>query len=182
MIEVELQDGTKRKLWCTFGTQQIDLDPFSPSGQSPLSPAEKAVFRWKESYAGRYHGYLGHAAKVLQVWQPCREGRMVWQGQSNSVAGVNGEVHAGSKFVEESLRSLCARGARLLRLDAFGYVTKKYGTKCFFEVCALPRILTAQLEEGRPSKQCTGLMQQSLLMASSFQSSELPPAAQLPLL
>jgi len=70
MIEVTLQDGSKRQLWCTFGPQQIDLDPFSSSG---------------------------------------------------------------SKFVEESLRSLCARGAKLLRLDAFGYVTKKYGTPCFFE-------------------------------------------------
>lgn len=40
----------------------------------------------------------------------------------------------GSKFVEESLRSLCERGAKLIRLDAFGYATKKVGTKCFFEV------------------------------------------------
>jgi len=35
MIEVTLEDGSKRQLWCTFGPQQIDLDPFSPSG-APL--------------------------------------------------------------------------------------------------------------------------------------------------
>lgn len=33
VIEVELKDGTRRRLWCTFGTQQIDIDPFSPSGK-----------------------------------------------------------------------------------------------------------------------------------------------------
>ena len=34
MIEVTLEDGTKRRLWCTFGPQQIDLNPFSKSGTS----------------------------------------------------------------------------------------------------------------------------------------------------
>lgn len=35
----------------------------------------------------------------------------------------------------ESLRSLCKNGgAKLIRLDAFGYVTKKAGTNCFMEV------------------------------------------------
>ena len=28
---------------------------------------------------------------------------------------------------------LCARGAKIVRLDAFGYVTKIPGTRCFFE-------------------------------------------------
>lgn len=36
--------------------------------------------------------------------------------------------------MEDSLRSLCARGARMVRLDAYGYATKKKGTRCFFEV------------------------------------------------
>ncbi len=36
--------------------------------------------------------------------------------------------------MEDSLRSLCARGARMVRLDAYGYATKKMGTRCFFEV------------------------------------------------
>jgi hypothetical protein len=41
----------------------------------------------------------------------------------------------GWKFVEESLVSLCKNGgAKLIRLDAFGYVTKKAGTGCFMEV------------------------------------------------
>lgn len=38
MIEVTLKDGSKRKLWCTFGDQQIDLDPFSPSGTPTCRP------------------------------------------------------------------------------------------------------------------------------------------------
>lgn len=40
----------------------------------------------------------------------------------------------GRKFVEESLASLCHHGAKIVRLDAFGYATKKPGTRCFFEV------------------------------------------------
>ena len=44
------------------------------------------------------------------------------------------QVGAGRKFVEDSLRSLCERGARMVRLDAYGYATKKKDTRCFFEV------------------------------------------------
>ena len=32
VIEVTLKDGSKRKLWCTFGPQQIDINAFSKSG------------------------------------------------------------------------------------------------------------------------------------------------------
>lgn len=39
----------------------------------------------------------------------------------------------GWKFIESSVRSLCERGARVIRLDAFGYATKKAGTPCFFQ-------------------------------------------------
>ncbi len=39
--------------------------------------------------------------------------------------------------MEDSLRSLCERGARMVRLDAYGYATKKKGTRCFFEVYTL---------------------------------------------
>ena len=40
----------------------------------------------------------------------------------------------GRKFVEESLKALCDSGAKIVRLDAFGYATKKPGTPCFFQV------------------------------------------------
>ena len=46
--------------------------------------------------------------------------------------------------MEESLRSLCKRGASLIRVDAFGYVTKKKGTRCFFEVQTVSCALSAQ--------------------------------------
>ena len=32
VIEVDMKDGSKKRLWCTFGPQQIDIDPFSKSG------------------------------------------------------------------------------------------------------------------------------------------------------
>jgi hypothetical protein len=41
----------------------------------------------------------------------------------------------GWEFTEASLRLLCERGgARLIRLDAFGFVSKKAGTTCFMQV------------------------------------------------
>ena len=36
VIEVDMKDGSKKKLWCTFGAQQIDIDPFSKPGTPPL--------------------------------------------------------------------------------------------------------------------------------------------------
>lgn len=36
VIEVEMKDGSKKKLWCTFGPQQIDIDPFSKPGRQKL--------------------------------------------------------------------------------------------------------------------------------------------------
>ncbi len=32
-----MKDGSKKKLWCTFGAQQIDIDPFSKPGTPALS-------------------------------------------------------------------------------------------------------------------------------------------------
>lgn len=37
----------------------------------------------------------------------------------------------------ESLESLGNRGAKMVRLDAFGYATKKLDTRCFMEVLCL---------------------------------------------
>lgn len=36
--------------------------------------------------------------------------------------------------MESSLAALCHAGAKIVRLDAFGYATKRAGTRCFFEV------------------------------------------------
>ena len=40
----------------------------------------------------------------------------------------------GQQFVKESLGALGRRGCKMVRLDAFGYATKKLGTRCFMEV------------------------------------------------
>jgi hypothetical protein len=58
----------------------------------------------------------------------------------------------GRKFVEDSLASLCEHGAKIVRLDAFGYATKKPGTRCFFEVqnfvAASNCVCTSTLQSG----------------------------------
>jgi sucrose phosphorylase len=55
---------------------------------------------------------------------------------------VNPYSEEGWKFCEASLVSLCKNGgAKLIRLDAFGYVTKKAGTDCFMEVSVVATML-----------------------------------------
>lgn len=49
-------------------------------------------------------------------------------------SNVRNGSSAGRRFVESSLAALCHAGAKIVRLDAFGYATKKAGTRCFFEV------------------------------------------------
>jgi sucrose phosphorylase len=39
---------------------------------------------------------------------------------------------ATRRFIGEQLRGLCRRGAKVIRLDAVAYTTKRPGTKCFF--------------------------------------------------
>ena len=39
--------------------------------------------------------------------------------------------------MEDSLAALCEKGAKIVRLDAFGYCTKKAGTRCFCEASAV---------------------------------------------
>jgi len=68
-FEAEFKDGTSEKVWCTFDSEQIDLDVTT------------------------------HATKV---------------------------------FMKKMLVHLCEQGAKVIRIDAFAYATKKAGTNCFF--------------------------------------------------
>jgi hypothetical protein len=34
VLEVDMADGTKRRVWCTFGSEQIDINPMSPAGEN----------------------------------------------------------------------------------------------------------------------------------------------------
>ncbi len=42
------------------------------------------------------------------------------------------ESETARNLIREFLQNLCARGANMIRLDAFAYTTKKAGTNCFF--------------------------------------------------
>ena len=42
------------------------------------------------------------------------------------------ESETARSLIREFLQNLCARGANMIRLDAFAYTTKKPGTNCFF--------------------------------------------------
>jgi len=68
-IDVEFDDGSKDKIWCTFDEEQVDLD-------------------------------------------------------------ITKE--ATREFIKESIIGLIKNGAKIIRIDAFAYVTKKVDTNCFF--------------------------------------------------
>lgn len=68
-VEIPLPDGTRKRLWCSFSEQQIDLDTDSPITR---------------------------------------------------------------QYIMQNLENLGARGISMVRLDAYGYITKVRGTNCFF--------------------------------------------------
>jgi len=68
-IDIEFADGTTDKLWCTFDSEQVDLDVTTETTR---------------------------------------------------------------KFMKDQLTGLANHGAKIIRLDAFAYATKKPGTNCFF--------------------------------------------------
>lgn len=68
-VEINFADGTKEDLWCTFDSEQVDIN------------------------------------------------------LSSKVA---------NEFIKDSLVGMVKNGAKIIRLDAFAYTTKKVGTNCFF--------------------------------------------------
>jgi sucrose phosphorylase len=71
----------------------------------------------------------------------------------------------GSKFIEDQLAALCAHGCGLIRLDAFGYTTKRKGTNCFFVepevrsgsgLCFGGAAVTQHMGHACPSERCSG--------------------------
>jgi len=68
-IKAEFADGSTENIWCTFDTEQIDLDI---------------------------------------------------------------RTEGTREFIKKSLENLCSKGAKIIRIDAFAYVTKKVDTNCFF--------------------------------------------------
>ena len=56
----------------------------------------------------------------------------IWCTFSEEQMDLNLEHPKTWEFVERSLRHLMEHGASMMRLDAFAFATKKYGTSCFF--------------------------------------------------
>lgn len=56
----------------------------------------------------------------------------IWCTFSEEQMDLNMESSVTWDFINRSLRFLLANGASMVRLDAFAFATKKYGTSCFF--------------------------------------------------
>lgn len=56
----------------------------------------------------------------------------VWCTFDEEQIDVNCKSSAGKNFIRDNLRLMTSHGAKLIRLDAFAYTTKRAGTNCFF--------------------------------------------------
>jgi sucrose phosphorylase len=58
----------------------------------------------------------------------------IWCTFSDQQIDINPFSDEGWQFIKSSLKHLCEKGqTKLIRLDAFGYVTKRAGTSCFMQ-------------------------------------------------
>jgi glucosylglycerol phosphorylase (configuration-retaining) len=80
--------------------------------------------------------------------EPFREVRLadgsidrVWCTFTERQIDLNYESPVTYELMEDYIRFLAARGVKLLRLDAFGYTTKRIGTSCFLVEPDVYRIL-----------------------------------------
>ncbi len=76
-----------------------------------------------------------HIRKEKQPFLPVRFGDgtngRVWSTFTDCQIDLNYQSHKTLKLMEENMEFLSSQGVNLLRLDAFGYITKKTGTDCF---------------------------------------------------
>ena len=56
----------------------------------------------------------------------------IWCTFDEEQMDLNLEADMTWKYIEETLQFLMEKGASMIRLDAFAFATKKYGTTCFF--------------------------------------------------
>ena len=56
----------------------------------------------------------------------------IWSTFGEEQVDLNVKAEVTREFIKDSLTYLAAKGASVIRLDAFGYTIKKAGTNCFF--------------------------------------------------
>lgn len=113
-------------MWCTRRVVCVDTVTVRCASATCVQ-----AFCVQCTYAAERYTLLHLAARchvsmsVVPIWE------CVWLQ-----IDINPFSEEGWAFTQASLTSLCVNGgANLIRLDAFGYVTKKAGTNCFMEVC-----------------------------------------------
>ncbi len=79
VIEVNMHDGSTRRLWCTFGPQQIDIDPFSKPGVSPPPSLE---LKFLGATAKPAEHLLLHFTGHLATWSHSTKGAITHQSSA----------------------------------------------------------------------------------------------------
>jgi sucrose phosphorylase len=116
----QFQDFLARKDDSPYADMFIRYKDFWPNGEPTKEDIEK-IYKRKP--------------KAPYVIANFKDGtsEKVWSTFGDDQIDLNIKSEVTWKFIEENLRILVNHGAALIRLDAFGYVTKKAGGTCFFE-------------------------------------------------
>jgi sucrose phosphorylase len=71
-------------------------------------------------------------APYLDVEHADGTSQKVWCTFDYEQIDIDAFSDLGIQFIDDQLSALCRHGCGLIRLDAFGYTTKRKGTNCFF--------------------------------------------------
>jgi len=74
----------------------------------------------------------------------------IWCTFGEEQIDLNVDTDTGRRFMADALRGLCDHGAKVIRLDAVAYATKRPGTDCFFLEPDIYRLLDSARETAEP--------------------------------
>eukprot|EP00878_Enallax_costatus_P004272 GHUV01004502.1.p1 GENE.GHUV01004502.1~~GHUV01004502.1.p1 ORF type:complete len:701 (+),score=187.09 GHUV01004502.1:79-2181(+) len=124
------------------------ISPASPQFQDFIEQGDESEYaemfvKWKEIW-GTERGPTADQLQKIRTRKPAppviaiklKSGQEVpiWCTFSDQQIDINPFTEHGWDFIQRSLQNLCEKGqTKMIRLDAFGYVTKKAGTSCFMQ-------------------------------------------------
>lgn len=117
----EYRDFLEKKDDSRYRDFFIRFKDFYPEGE-PTEEEDAAIYRRR----------IGKGTYITAHFKDGTKEK-VWCTFSDEQVDINCERSAEAKhFVADNLKFLAGKGAKLIRLDAFAYATKKRGTNCFF--------------------------------------------------
>jgi sucrose phosphorylase len=119
----EFQDFERRGRQSPHADLFITLDKIWPHGDPPATDLARIFLRKPDTPFSTIT--IGDTGETERIWTSF--------GTSTSAEQIDLDVNAQAtrELISEWLRTLAMHRARIVRLDAIGYITKKPGTNCF---------------------------------------------------